>query len=146
MNIIEMMNGKYEFPISRASLLDDALAERTAAASDDLNVIKAVTITLRPQLHKLDPRASHKMLRDIIQQHVCRARKKIFIEIHTEFTQACVIHWHGTFIGRSTTIAKLCSRLRRDLGFLYIKTPTNLTGWIEYTEKENSFPAKYYYN
>lgn len=115
-------------------------------SADQSNVIKAVTITFRPEFHKLPPKVLHKIIRNIIKQHVCNSRSRLYTEVHFEFTKSLILHAHCTFIGRKSNISRLCATLRRSCGFLYVKTPTTLQGWIKYTKKEDIYPPKYYYN
>lgn len=114
--------------------------------ADQKNVIKAVTITFRPEFHKLPPKVLNKMIRSIIKQHVCNSRSRIYAEVHFEFTKSLILHGHCVFIGRKSNIARLCALLRRSCGFLYVKTPADLQGWIKYCSKEDIYDPKYYYN
>lgn len=137
MNIFEALNVEVPKPVS-VSLLDETLTEQLLAdmCADTSNVVRAVTITVRPSLHGVDPKVLNKMLNNIIKSHVCSTRGNLYTETCYEFTQAGVIHWHSLYVGRISNIARLLAALRRTFGFCMVKTPNQLIGWRNYMRKE----------
>ncbi len=147
MDIVKAMNGHYLALPSKgmASILDEAMPARKSAAADERNVLKAVTVTLRPSLHGVDPLSIRRMIRDISKAFVCKCRSSLFIEIHYEMTKALVCHMHLLLIGRKSTLSTIVANYRRSFGFLCVKNIHNASGWITYMGKEDVYPPNYYF-
>jgi len=128
-----------------ATLLDGAMHARTKLLSDTNNIVRAVTITLKPSQAKLPPKQIRKQFIDLVKQYICNTRTPIYAQFHYEYTAALVIHMHGIIISKKTSAAKLMSQIRRDFGFCCVKTPDNLQGWITYCNKHNDHKVSYFY-
>lgn len=132
------------------ALLDDTLARKSFhadLAADDTNLIRAVTITLRPGLHKLPPREIRKHIVDETKNFIRKRKTPIYCELHWEFTKNMVLHAHGSIVCRSKhIIANLIALYRRIAGFVCIKTPHHYKNWLDYCSKEEVYRTNYFYN
>ncbi len=148
MDIVSAMNGHYiaAGPKGHSFLLDEAMPARTRAAQLSVNVLKAVTVTLRPSLHGIEPLFIRRMIRDISKAFICKVRNAFFCEIHYEFTKALVLHMHVLLIGRKTTVSRIVANYRQSFGFLCVKDIHSLQGWVKYMSKEDVYPPNYYFN
>lgn len=134
----------------RDSLLDESLPAVECLrkmTADPASVIRAVTVTFRPEFHKISPKVLNKIIRNIIKTHVTNAKSKIIVMSNFEFTKQYILHAHLTICcEKRTSLASLCRKFRSSCGYVLVKEPTRLTGWIDYCNKENVYPPRYYYN
>lgn len=119
-------------------ILDQTTTNMTALSHmcmDERNIIRAITITLNPRHHAILPDVMDRALRQKLRTYVTM-RARIAYRFHSEFHESGVIHWHGTIVGSSTSVAKILACLRRDFGFVLSKTPRRLNQWHQYCVKE----------
>ncbi len=128
-----------------ATLLDGAMTARTDLLNDSKNIVRAVTITIKPSQAQQPPKVVRKQLIDLVKQFTCNTRSKIYVQLHAEYTQALTIHFHGIIISKTTVAASLMCKIRKDFGFCCVKTPDNLQGWITYCNKSNDHKPSYFY-
>lgn len=128
-------------PVSSVSVLDETLdVDRITSvmAVDPRNQIRALTITLKPVYHSVNPRKMRKHIVDETKSFICKCKTPLFCELDWEFTSGLILHAHGYAIGRKTTLARL-SAMYRSFGYTCVKTPDNLRGWQEYCKKEQVY-------
>jgi len=133
-------------PKRHSSLLDEAMPNRLNCASDPNNVCKAVTVTLRPSMQKLDPELVRYKIANLTKKIISSYKKKAYVEIHYEFTKAMVLHMHLTAIGPRSIIGRLIANYRRDFGHVLVKDMFNAKKWQEYCTKEDVYLTTYVYN
>ncbi len=124
-----------------ATLLDEAMPGiEQAALADSSNVVRAITLTIKPTHHGTDPVKVRDNVRRMIKQFVSNLKTTYYCTIHSEYTENCVIHFHGFMCGRISSLAKIISQLKKEFGFMRVKEPWSLIKWIAYCNKENNHP------
>lgn len=108
------------------------------AMADGNNICRAITCTLKPIYHTVDPESIVGMYQKIIKTVIRQCKTPAYFEGVFEVTQQGVLHIHAYACLRKTNYARLMCRLRR-LGFCKVTTPQNLAGWVEYMYKEFNY-------
>ncbi len=121
--------------------LDEAMPGiEQAALADTSNVVRAITLTLKPIHHGTDPVKVRDNVRRMIKQFVSNLKTTYYCTIHSEYFKSGIIHFHGFMVGRITSVGRILAQLRKEFGFMKVKEPWSLIKWIEYCNKENNHP------
>jgi len=145
MDILTALNVQ-RHPKRHSSLLDEAMPRRLNCASCPDNANKAVTVTLRPSLHIIDPELIRYKIANLTKKIISSYKKKSYVEIHYEFTKTMVLHMHLTAIGPRSIIGRLIANYRRDFGHVLVKDMFNAIKWQEYCTKEDAYLPTYVFN
>ncbi len=151
-DILKMMNIIIE-PNSVDSLLDESMPlARQEAAFNLKNVLKAVTVTLNPRHHQEQPLYMRKIFKNDVKRYICNSNSQLFSEIHYEFQENSIIHFHLVLIGRVTTIGKMVAHFKKFYGHTLVKDIYDMKGWQCYLNDislkkthPNVYPISYYY-
>lgn len=105
------------------------------ARYDEKNVVRALTLTLHPKYHSIPVQEIRKTYEKMVIHHMEFRRTPISIRLWFEFTDNLVLHAHGYYAGRKNALGAFVADCRR-LGFVCVKTPTDLTKWVDYCLKD----------
>lgn len=109
--------------------------DKYKALSDDKNVCRSVTSTLRQKFQMYDPdlivKLFHEKLKDIVRDSPAPG----YVEATFEYTKSGVIHMHGFICARANVFSKITSYLRR-YGFVKSDDIFDLRQWITYMYKD----------
>lgn len=133
------------------SLLDQSHpAENTKQVRDmvhDVNTfLNGITITLRPQMQRIDAKKVRLMLSNDIRTMFFKTKREIGIEIHCEFTKKAVLHFHGTiYCSKKYQIHRFLIKMRKNYGFVKTESIKYLQKWNDYCSKRDELNALYFY-
>lgn len=144
MNILDY----FKLDQSNPGLLDlgfDEFKDPADMLAEEDTIVRAVTVTLHPKLHGINPKLMTKKFKNDIISLFHRARKDIYIEAHFELTKNFIWHSHLAIYAKSRYhIAKFLAFCRKSYGFCIVKEVKNLSKWLDYIDKENVFkPFKF---
>lgn len=131
------------------SLLDKSLNPQSfirGMTHDANNFLNGFTITLRPQMQRTDAKKVRLQLSNDIRTMFFKTKREIGIELHCEFTQMAVLHFHGIiYCSKKYQIHRFLTKMRKNYGFVKTEHIRYLDKWLQYCFKRDELKPVFFY-